>query len=73
MIQSRNRTPGPSTSDAVVSDTDKLGDALDRILLSDPSLRRIHRQIVRRQRVLRTAATDEQWHLYMSIEELFND
>jgi hypothetical protein len=55
-----------------VSD-DRLGEVLEKILLADLELRRVHRQLVRRQRELRAAVTDEQWHLYMVIEELFND
>lgn len=51
----------------------RLGEVLDKILLADPKLRRIHRQLVRRQRELRAVINDDQWRLYMAIEELFNE
>jgi hypothetical protein len=57
----------------IVSDPDKFGETLDMILQSDPNLRRVQRQVVRRQKALRAAVSDEQWRQYMVIEEVFND
>ena len=60
------------TSDIIADDV-LVGEAIDQILVAEPGLNRIHRQIARRQRALRAVVTDQQWRLYMVIEELFND
>lgn len=57
----------------VVSDPDKLGEVLDRILVGDPGLRRNHRKLVRQQNALRNAVNERQWAMFMLLEELFND
>jgi hypothetical protein len=59
-------TPG------ILADDTLLGEAIDKILLADDSLQRSQRQVVRRQRELRRAVDDEQWHSYMLVEEAFN-
>lgn len=56
-----------------IVDPDKLGDAIDRSLLSDPGLRLNHRNLTRQQNALRDAVNDRQWAFYMSLEELLND
>jgi hypothetical protein len=56
----------------ILADDVRLGDAIDKVLLADETLQRAHRQVVRRQRALRKAVTDEHWYLYMAIEELVN-
>ncbi len=45
----------------------------NQVLLADRTLRRLHGQLVRRQKALRVSVTDEQWAQYMVIEELLND
>lgn len=60
------------TSDLVADDV-LIGDAVDKILLANAALQRIHRQIVRRQRALRAAVSNEQWRRYMLAEEALND
>jgi len=57
----------------LLADDVRLGEAIDEVMLTDRALRRLHGQIVRRQRALRAVVNDDQWRLYMLIEELFND
>jgi len=57
----------------IITDDVRLGEALDQVLLTDRTLQRIHRQIVRRQKAFRGMVTDDQWAQYMPVEELFND
>ena len=57
----------------IIADDERLGEFIDKILLSDRILLRIQRQIVRRQRALRAVVDDEQWHAYMHVEETFTD
>ena len=54
------------------TDGDQLGEALDTILSANPVLRRLHRQIVRHQRQLRSAVRDNQRQAYMRVEEVLN-
>jgi hypothetical protein len=62
----------PNITVATVADPDRVGEAIDEILAGNRQLRRVHGQIVRRQRELRAVVDDDQWHRYMAIEELFN-
>ena len=57
----------------ILADDIRLGEVIDKVLLADRTLRRLYRQIVRRQRALKATVSDDQWRLYMLIEELFND
>lgn len=57
----------------ILADDVRLGEAIDQVLLADPGLNRIHRQLIRRQRALRALVTDEQWRKYMLVEEAFTD
>ena len=62
----------PLTHD-LLANASLVGETIDQVLLSDRTLRRLHRQIARRQSALRAVVDEEQWRLYMVIEELFND
>jgi hypothetical protein len=62
----------PPITPAVVADSDRIGEVIDQLLGGNRQLRRIHGQIMRRQRELRAALDDDQWRRYMGIEELFN-
>jgi hypothetical protein len=55
-----------------MADSDRIGEVLDQLLDGNRQLRRIHGQIIRRQRDLRAELDDDQWRAYMAIEELFN-
>ena len=56
----------------ILADDVLLGDAIDKVLLADVTQQRIHRQVVRRQRALRKAVNDGEWHRYLAVEEAFN-
>lgn len=62
----------PPITAAVVADPDRLGDAIDALILADPELRRLHRRAVRRVRQLRGNLDEEQWASVMAFEEVLN-
>lgn len=57
----------------ILADDVLFGEVINQVLLADPGLNRIHRQLIRRQRALRAVVTDEQWARYMLAEEAFTD
>jgi hypothetical protein len=49
------------------------GDPVDRLLITDPTLVRLGREIRKQQGLLREACSEEAWRVYLRIEELVND
>lgn len=62
----------PSITSAVVTDPDRLGAAIDAVILGDAELQRLHRRAVREVQQLRGSLDDGQWEAFMLVEELVN-
>ena len=72
-LRGQRKLPRIRIAPDIVSDPDRLGDVLDQILRSYRGLRRNHGQLVQHQSQLRALLDEKQWHVYMRVEELFND
>jgi len=56
----------------VVKDPDRLGAAIDAVVLADAELQRLQRRAVRQAQRLRGLLDEEQWASFMLVEEVLN-
>jgi hypothetical protein len=71
-MSSKSRPPLPAITDTVVNDPYQLGAAIDAVTTSDKQLTRLHKQIRDGHHRLREALNDDQWALFMRVEEQTN-
>ena len=70
---SPRRTAKPRLTPEVLADTEKLGEAIDAVLLADPEHRRATRRILKRQAALHRLVDDAGWAAYLDLEQAVNE
>jgi hypothetical protein len=63
----------PALTAAVVKDDEALGDAIDKVILSAPTSRKLTKKVLRAQARLQRAVDEQAWRQYLRLEEAVND
>ena len=71
-MRGRKPAPPPNLTDSVVRDDQRLGAAVDALLVPDQAMRRRRAAILRRQRELRQYCNEQAWAAYLKLEEVVN-
>ena len=71
---SRRRTAKPGLTPEVLADTEKLGEAIDAVLLADARYVKASRVVTRKQLALHALVSDDAgWRAYLDLEQAVNE
>lgn len=63
----------PKLTRKVLRDHERLGDAIDRVLMKSKKRRKLTKKILRLQDRLKRLVSVEAWHVYLKLEEVVNE
>lgn len=72
-MNARRPMKTPKLTRKVLRDHERLGDAIDRVLMKSKNRRKLTKKILRLQDRMKRFVSVEAWHVYLKLEQVVNE